>query len=134
MSDAPSRPPSRRGRTLKLYLADGTPSGVMTAELGLSSVRAAVASRTALPKLICRGEAMRAGVYLLVGPDPDLSGRQLVYVGEGDQVKSQLDTPSGAGSLVFGGNVNGPEFWRHSATGKRYGEWRASLIGEGDAS
>jgi hypothetical protein len=90
MSDAPSRSPSRRGRTLKLYLADGTPSGVITAELGVSSVRAAVASRTALPELIRREEASRTGVYLLVGPDPDLPGRQLVYVGEGDQVKSRL--------------------------------------------
>lgn len=90
MSDAPSRFPSRRGRTLKLYLADGTPSGVITAELGVSSVRAAVASRTALPELIRREEASRTGVYLLVGPDPDLPGRQLVYVGEGDQVKSRL--------------------------------------------
>lgn len=90
MSEAPSRSLSRRGRTLKLYLADGTPSGVITAELGVSSVRAAVASRTALPELIRREEASRTGVYLLVGPDPDLPGRQLVYVGEGDQVKSRL--------------------------------------------
>jgi Domain of unknown function (DUF4357) len=90
MFEAPPRSPLRRGRTLKLYLADGTPSGVITAELGVSSVRAAVASRTALPELIRREEAMRTGVYLLVGPDPDLPGRQLVYVGEGDQVKTRL--------------------------------------------
>lgn len=90
MSDAPTHPPARRGRTLKLYLADGTPSGVITAELGVSSVRAAVASRTALPELIRREEAGRTGIYLLVGPDPDLPGRQLVYVGEGDQVKTRL--------------------------------------------
>jgi hypothetical protein len=75
---------------LKLYLVDGSPSGVITAELGISSVRAAVASRTALPDLIRREEASRTGIYLLVGPDPDLPGRQLVYVGEGDQVKSRL--------------------------------------------
>jgi hypothetical protein len=80
----------RSGRTLKLFLADGTPSGVITAELGVSSVRAVVASRTALPALIKRPEATRTGVYLLVGPDPDLTGRQLVYVGEGDEVKLRL--------------------------------------------
>jgi hypothetical protein len=90
MSDAPSRVALRRGRTLKLYLVDGTSSGVITAELGVSSVRAAVASRTALPELIRRDEATRTGIYLLVGPDPDLPGRQLVYVGEGDQVKLRL--------------------------------------------
>ena len=81
---------TRRGRTLKLYLVDGTPSGVITAELGVSSVRAAMASRTALPDLIKREEATRTGIYLLVGPDPNLDGRQLVYVGEGDQVRSRL--------------------------------------------
>jgi hypothetical protein len=54
------------------------------------SVRAAVASRTALPDLIRREEAGRTGVYLLTGPDPDLPTRQLVYVGEGDQVKTRL--------------------------------------------
>jgi hypothetical protein len=29
-------------------------------------------------------------LYLLLGPDPDLPGRSLVYVGEGDQVRSRL--------------------------------------------
>jgi hypothetical protein len=90
MSDPSTRSAARRGRTLKLYLVDGSPSGVITAELGVSSVRAAVASRTALPELVKREEASRTGVYLLLGPDPDLSGRQLVYVGEGDQVKTRL--------------------------------------------
>jgi len=90
MSETSPQFSSRRGRTLKLYLVDGTPSGVITAELGVSSVRAAVASRTALPELIRREEAIRTGIYLLVGPDPDLPGRQLVYVGEGDQVRSRL--------------------------------------------
>lgn len=90
MSDPFAKSPARRGRTLKLYLVDGSPSGVITAELGVSSVRAAVATRTVLPDLIRREEATRTGIYLLVGPDPDLPGRQLVYVGEGDQVRTRL--------------------------------------------
>jgi Domain of unknown function (DUF4357) len=90
MPETPWRSVPRRGRTLKLYLVDGTPSGVITAELGVSSVRAAVATRTALPELVRREEATRTGIYLLVGPDPDLPGRQLVYVGEGDQVRARL--------------------------------------------
>jgi Domain of unknown function (DUF4357) len=89
MSD---RSAARLGRTLKLYLVDGSPSGVITAQLGVSSVIAAVASRTALPDLIRREEAARTGIYLLLGPDPNLPGRQLVYVGEADQVKTRLST------------------------------------------
>lgn len=84
------RSETKRGRTLKLYLVDGTASGVITAELGVSSVRALVASRTALPELVQRDEASRTGVYLLVGPDPSDPGRNLVYVGEGDQVRTRL--------------------------------------------
>ena len=90
MSDSMDRIPVRRGRTLKLYLANGTPSGVTTAELGISSLIAVVATRTALPDLIRREEATRTGIYLLVGPDPNLLERQLVYVGEGDQVRTRL--------------------------------------------
>ena len=101
MSDASHRTAARRGRTLKLYLVDGSPSGVITAELGISSVRAVVASRTALPDLIRREEASRTGIYLLVGPDPDFPGRQLVYVGEGDQVKTRLATHDADESKEF---------------------------------
>ena len=81
---------AKRGRTLKLYLVDGTPSGVISAELGVSSVQAFVASRTILPDLVKREEASRTGVYLLVGPDPADASRSLVYVGEGDQVGTRL--------------------------------------------
>ena len=79
-----------RGRTLKLYLVNGDPSGVITAELGVSSVRAVFASRTSLTDLIKRDEATRTGVYLLQGPDPSDPARERVYVGEGDQVKTRL--------------------------------------------
>lgn len=79
-----------RGRTLKLYLVDGTASGVITAELGISSVRALVSSRTSLPGLVKRPEASSTGIYLLIGPDPADPSRSLVYVGEGDQVRTSL--------------------------------------------
>lgn len=79
-----------RGRTLKLFLVDGTPTGVITAELGNWSGKALVAPRASLPDLIKRPEASRTGVYLLLGPDPNAAERNLVYVGESDSVRNRL--------------------------------------------
>jgi len=78
------------GRTLKLFLVDGTPTGVITAELGNWSGMAVVASRTALPDLIKRPESSRTGVYLLAGADPDTSNRTRIYVGQGDKPNERL--------------------------------------------
>lgn len=79
-----------QGRTLKLFLVDGTPTGVITAELGNWSGKALVAPRASLPDLIKRAEAARTGVYLLIGPDPEAAERNLVYVGESDSVRNRL--------------------------------------------
>lgn len=148
MSKAPSRAASRRGRTLK-HLVDHSPSGMITAELGISSVCAAGAPRTASPGLIRHEKTNRTGFYLLVGPASDLPGRQIACVGESDKANARLpaeddkslrfnkdalfDSQSGAGSVVFERNVNEREFWQHVATGQRYGDWRADLIVGGAA-
>jgi hypothetical protein len=81
------RPP---GRSLRLFLAEGTATGVINAQLGMSSLLAACASRVALPSLVARQEAGETGIYLLVGPDPSSPGSEMVYVGEGDQVRTRL--------------------------------------------
>jgi hypothetical protein len=78
------------GRTINLYLVDGSPNGVIVAEIGVSTTKAVMASRTSLPQLLARDETGRTGIYILVGPDPDQNSRDLVYVGEGDQVKTRL--------------------------------------------
>ncbi len=86
-------PPSQSrqfGRTINLYLVDGSPNGVIIAEIGVSTTKAIMASRTSLPQLLARDEAGRTGVYILIGPDPEQSSRDMVYVGEGDQVKMRL--------------------------------------------
>ena len=90
MSIPPNTHSGSFGRTLKLYLVDGSPAGVITAELGNWSGKVLVASRSALPDLVKREEAGQTGVYLLTGPDPTSLGRTLVYVGESDTVKKRL--------------------------------------------
>lgn len=90
---------NRTGRSLKLFLVDGTPSGVITAELGVSSVRAVVANRVSLPDLISREEASRTGVYLLMGSDDGESSK--VYVGEGDSVRTRLSSHDSDDNKAF---------------------------------
>lgn len=90
MSESAHHRDRKVGRTLKLFLVDGSPTGVITAELGNWSGKAVVAPRTALPELIKREEASRTGVYLLMGADPDNPSRTLVYVGESDSVRTRL--------------------------------------------
>lgn len=79
------------GRQIKIFLVEGTPTGLKTAELGLSTCKAVVAPRSSLAVLRRRPEATRTGVYILVGHDPDHAGRAAVYVGEGDDVFSRIN-------------------------------------------
>ena len=60
-----------------------------------------VAPRSQLDQLSKREEVRRTGVYLLVGPDPDDPSRQLVYVGESDNVLKRLLSHNRKDAKVF---------------------------------
>ena len=78
-------------RSIRLFLVDGTPAGLRTAEIGLSTCKAVACPRTSLAALRDRPEARRTGVYVLIGEEhPDQPGRTAVYVGEGDEVMTRL--------------------------------------------
>lgn len=77
-------------RQIKIFLADGSPTGLRTAELGLSTCKAVIAPRSNLTGLRARSEAKRTGVYILVGQDPEHAGREAIYVGEGDNVFKRI--------------------------------------------
>lgn len=78
------------GTSIKLFLIDGSPSGMITAGIGQWTGQALVVPRARLDGFSRRPEAQRAGVYVLVGPDPEKDDRELVYVGEGEQVLARL--------------------------------------------
>jgi hypothetical protein len=63
------------GRAIRIFLTDGTPTGVRTAELGLSSCKAVLTARVDLEVLSERPEARRTGVYVVVGDDEKRVGR-----------------------------------------------------------
>lgn len=78
------------GKTIKLYLVDGMPTGLMTAEIMNWSGKVIVAPRSNLAKLGQREEARRTGAYLLVGPDPEIPLKPRVYIGESDNVFTRI--------------------------------------------
>jgi hypothetical protein len=79
-----------QGRTVRLFLVDGAPTGLMTAEIMNWTGHALVSPRSRLPDALRRDEANRTGVYFLYGNDPDQPSRNRVYVGEGDSVADRL--------------------------------------------
>ena len=80
------------GRAIRIFLIDGTPTGLRTAELGLSTIKAFLVPRGALQAFAKREESHRTGMYVLVGNDPETPGRTKIYVGEGDEVLPRVLT------------------------------------------
>lgn len=79
-----------KGRTIRIYLVDGVPTGILTAEIINWTGKVFVAPRSQLANLAKREEAKRTGVYCLVGQDPDSPTKDQVYIGEGDSVLARL--------------------------------------------
>jgi hypothetical protein len=81
---------STEGRTVRIFLVDGTPSGVMTAEIMNWTGRFTVAPRSQLSDLSLRQEVKRSGIYILSGEDPKDPTQEVVYIGESDNVWDRL--------------------------------------------
>lgn len=79
-----------KGKTIRLYLTDGIPTGVLTAEIINWTGKVIVAPRSKLADLAGRPEVRRTGVYCLVGPDPESIGKDRVYFGEADNILVRL--------------------------------------------
>lgn len=78
------------GRQIKLFLADGTPGGLTTAEITNWTGHVLAARRSDLADLLQRDEAQRTGVYLLLGDDEAAVGDTRCYIGEADVVAERL--------------------------------------------
>jgi len=77
------------GKSIKLFLTDGSPNGILTAEIINWTGHVLSAPRTKLSELIQREECSRTGVYFLVGHNPENS-LPSVYIGESDDVANRL--------------------------------------------
>jgi len=79
-----------KGKTIRLFLVDGTPQSILTAEIINWTGHVISAPRTKLTELIQRPEMPRTGIYFLTGPAPDSAGKTMVYIGESDNVGKRL--------------------------------------------
>ena len=78
------------GRTVRLFLVDGSPTGLVTAEIMNWTGHALAAPRSRIGEALKRQEAAWTGVYCLVGDDPEQPSKTLVYIGEGDCVADRI--------------------------------------------
>jgi hypothetical protein len=78
------------GKQVRLYLADGTPGGLLTAEIMNWTGHIVAAPRSQLRVLLKRQEIQRTGIYILIDDDSKRSEKQLAYIGEGDDVGTRL--------------------------------------------
>lgn len=93
------------GKSVRLFLADGTPGGLLTAEIMNWTGHVVAAPRSDLAALLKRPEATRTGIYILLGDDPDSLGGQMAYIGEGDDVSKRLYQHARSE------DQNGKDFW-----------------------
>jgi hypothetical protein len=78
------------GKQIKLFLADGTPGGLTTAEITNWTGHVLSARRSDLADLLKREEAQRTGAYLLLGEDEAVIENTRCYIGEADVVAERL--------------------------------------------
>lgn len=79
-----------QGRSIRLFLVDGSSNGLLTAEIINWTGHVITGPRSKLSELVQRPEVGRTGIYLLIGPNPENSLRPLVYIGESDDVGKRL--------------------------------------------
>ncbi|MGC9418926.1 MAG: GIY-YIG nuclease family protein [Rhodovulum sp.] len=78
------------GRTIQLFLVDGTPTGLRKATIHGWTGLLFVSGASAFGKLTARKEVDRTGIYVLSGPDPDKAGGTRVYIGSGNSVSERV--------------------------------------------
>ena len=90
------------GKTIKLFLIDGSPNGRISAELSNWTGKAYKLPRTMVANSDDREDLAGTGVYLLFGTNPD-DNKDMVYIGESEEVYKRLRSHLGK-----------KEFWNYA--------------------
>ena len=83
------------GRSIQLFLVDGSPDGLTVASIHGWTGSVLVARQSTFSRLIARPEVDRTGVYILFGPDPNDALSSRAYVGEADSVRDRIKQSAG---------------------------------------
>ena len=75
--------------TVKIFLAQGSPTSVRTAELSNWTGKAVAGPRSQIEEILKREEANNPGVYFLTGVNPE-TGRDKVYIGEAEVIRRRI--------------------------------------------
>src|SRR3954469_2143765 len=77
------------GKSIRIYLKDGTATGVKVCEIVNNTIQSISSPRLKANELAEFKEAARPGVYFLFGRDGE-SGEDLAYIGEAENVLKRL--------------------------------------------
>ncbi|NTW78448.1 MAG: GIY-YIG nuclease family protein, partial [Syntrophaceae bacterium] len=75
--------------TIKLFLVNGDPNRLKTAEISNWTGKAISGPRSDFEDILGRPESEQTGVYFLYGVDPE-TGESAVYIGEAAIIKQRL--------------------------------------------
>lgn len=79
------------GKSIRLFLADGAPTGIITAEIVNWTGHVLSAPRAKLSSLLKREECRKTGIYFLVSENLEPPFYPNVYIGESDDVAKRLE-------------------------------------------
>jgi len=79
-------------KTIKIFLIDGEPNGLKTAELSNWVGQAIVIPRNKLKEIKHRSECIKPAVYFLIGKDSEEALLPTTYIGEAENLWSRLFT------------------------------------------
>lgn len=90
------------GRSIRIYLADGTPGGIRVTQIPGWTGRVVVCPASELRRAKeIEPNLIGPGIYFLVGDDPERDGRKLVYVGESESVIARVGNHIQKGEKEF---------------------------------
>lgn len=78
------------GKHIELFLVDGKPGGITTAEVAGWTGHVLSGPRSDLGKLLARDEASRNGTYFLLGDDADAIGGTRCYIGKTERFSERF--------------------------------------------